>query len=863
MIEEPQMVSPIRQRQCSTIALTLLSLSAILGVTLVNSAAAQKPSAKQSRPKAASAASVAGLSVQPAEGTLDGSYSFQTLIAVGRSIDGGERDLLESTTFTSTNPAVVRVDKSGIAYPVADGSADVIVSQGGRSVKSHLTVRNTKTNSRLSFETAIAPILIKSGCMGTACHGAPNGQGGLKLSFFGYETEKDWTAVGKGKDGKRVNFKDATKSLFLMKPTAAVWHGGGRKFRPDGPEARVITAWIKAGAPFVPGRTAFNTDSKTQLTAYAKLPAAPKLESVYVLPSNRTIRDANSKHQLVVMAHYKDGSDADVTPFARYFCDDDGIATVNPEGRLLALRKGEANVMVRYAGKVGISSVMVQPQTPMENYPAITSNNYVDDHVLAKLKQMNMVPSDLTDDATFVRRVFFDLIGTPPLPSMVRQFVEDNDSKKRSKLIDELLERPEYKDYQTIIWADLLRNTRVLLKDGVEPYTHFIRESFAENKPFDKFVRELLTGKGSTYQNESATANYYRVTNDPAELTTSTSQIFMGVRLECARCHNHPFDRWMQDDFYGMAAFFAKTHQRDGLGKDEIVVFNDDRGEVRQLRTQEVMPAKFITAEKPLENAQGDLRTYLADWITSKENPYFAKATVNRLWKQFFGRGIVHPADDFRASNPPINPPLLDALTKDFIEHNFDVKYIIRVICNSRTYQLSSKTNSTNTDDSKNFSRYYIRRLGPSQLLDAITVATEVPENFPGVREGTPAINLADNSVPSYFLDVFGRSNRLQVAEPSQQTTIAQALALINGPSVNARLTNPKGFLMQKIMGRLGDRSEKDLLDTLYLNVLARFPTPAESKSAKDYLATMPTAKEGYEDLMWALLNSKEFMFNH
>ncbi len=858
MIEEPRMaLRNQKRRQAGVIALALLTVSAIAGLTLTNSAGAQKATAKRS------ASSVAGLSVSPAEGTLDGSYSFQTLVAVGKSIDGSERDLTNLATYASTNSAVVKVDKSGIAYPVSDGSADVIVSQGGRSVKAHLTVRNTKTNSRLSFETSIAPILIKSGCMGTACHGAPNGQAGFKLSFFGYETEKDWTAVVRGKEGKRVNFKDPEKSLFLMKPTAAVWHGGGRKFRPDGPEARVFAAWIKAGAPYVPGRTAFNTDSKTQLASYPKLPAAPKLDSVYVLPTNRTIRDANSKHQLVVMARYKDGSEADVTPFARYFCDDDGIATVSSEGRLLALRKGEANVMVRYAGKVGISSVMVQPQTPMANYPSIKSNNYVDEHILAKLKQLNMLPSDIADDATFVRRVFFDLIGTPPLPAMVRQFVDDDDKNKRSKLIDELLERPEYKDYQTIIWADLLRNTRILLKDGVEPYTHFIRESFAENKPFDKFVRELLTGKGSAYQNETATANYYRVTNDPSELTTSTSQIFMGVRLECCRCHNHPFDRWMQDDFYGMAAFFAKTHQRDGVGKDEIIIFNNDSGEVRQLRTQQVMSPKFITAEKPLETPQGDLRTYLADWITSKENPYFAKATVNRLWKQFFGRGIVHPADDFRASNPPINPPLLDALAKDFLDHNFDVKYIIRVICNSRAYQTSSKPNGTNGDDNKNFSRYYIRRLAASQLLDAITVATDVPEKFPGVREGTPAINLADNSVPSYFLDVFGRSNRLQVAEPSQQTTIAQALALINGPAVNARLTNPNGFLTQKILGRLGDRSEKDLLDTLYLNVLARFPTAAESKSAKEYLTTMPTAKEGYEDLMWALLNSKEFMFNH
>lgn len=793
---------------------------------------------------------------------MDGSYSFQTLIAVGKSTDGGERDLSETASYSSSNPAVVRMDNRGVAYPVNDGTAVVTVSVGGHTAKAKLTVRNTKTNTRLFYETAIAPILIKGGCVGSGCHGAPNGQAGFKLSFFGYEAEKDWTAIVKGNSGRRINLNDPTKSAFLMKPAGIVWHGGGKRFRPDGPEARVFTAWIKAGAPYLPGRSA-RADSGTRLASYAAS-IMPKLETVRVLPDARMIRDQNSRHQIVVMAKYSDGSEADVTPFARYFSDDDGIATVTPEGRLTALRRGQANVMIRYAGKVGISSVMIQPQAPLANYPTFKQNNYVDEHILAKLKLMNITPSALCDDSTFIRRVYFDLIGTPPLPTMVRQFINDQAPDKRSRLINELLERPEFKDYQTIIWADLLRNTKVLLQeDGVRAYTHFIRESFAENKPFDKFVRELLTGTGSTYQNATATANYYRVTNDPSDLTTSTSQIFMGVRLECARCHNHPFDRWMQDDYYGMAAFFAKTHQRPGIGKDEIVVVTNDDGEVRQLRTQQVMAPKFITAEKPLEALTGDIRKNLADWITSKENPFFAKATVNRLWKQFFGRGIVHPVDDFRATNPPVNAPLLEALAKEFIDNDFDIKQTIRTICNSRTYQLNSTPNDTNSDDLKNFSHYYLRRLGSQQLLDAIVVATEVPEEFPGVRKGTAAINLADNSVPSYFLDVFGRSRRIQVAEPSQETTIAQALALINGPTVNSRISNPDGFLAQKIISRLGEREEKPLIENLYLNTLARFPSPAEIKDAVEYLKKATTPKEGFEDLMWALMNSKEFLFNH
>ncbi len=490
-------------------------------------------------------------------------------------------------------------------------------------------------------------------------------------------------------------------------------------------------------------------------------------------------------------------------------------------------------------------------------------NNFIDKAVYTKLKTLNIVPSDLCDDATFLRRIYFDLIGTPPLPPMVRQFVEDNDPQKRKKLVDELLQRPEFKDYQTIIWSDLLRNTRQLLEDdGVRAYTSFIRESFAENKPFDQFVRELLTAQGSTFHNETAPANYFRVTGDPTELTTSTTQIFLGVRTDCARCHNHPFDRWSQDDFYGFATFFARVQQYGGTADREIVIKAEGDNMMRQPRTNQLMPPKFLTAELPITDTKGDIRVQLANWITAKDNPFFAKATVNRIWKQFFGRGIVNPVDDFRATNPPINAPLLDALAEDFVANGYDLRHLIRTICDSRIYQLTSKVNGTNADDTKNFSHYFIKRLGPSQLLDTLTVATGVEENFPGVRPGTKAINLLDNSVGSYFLDVFGRSRRLQVAEPSQETSMSQALALMNGGTVNSKIAAPNGRLSQ-LIARIGDRSEKAVLTELYLATLARFPTDAELTQASAYIKKIGTPREAYEDLMWAMINSKEFLFNH
>jgi hypothetical protein len=847
----------------------------LLALTILTSAVAWAAPPQRSHARAARGggssspvAPITTLALQPANATLDGSYAFQTLAVVGNAADGSARDLTESATFSSSNPGVVRIGKDGVAYPVSDGAADVVASVGGRSARARFTVRNFRTNANLTFENAITPILVKNGCVGSACHGAPNGQAGFKLSFFGYEAQKDWEAIVKGDKGRRIDLAHPMESLLIRKPTNLAGHGGGKRFAPDGPEARVFAAWIKAGAPFLPGdgtKRAQAGRSGPQLAGYAPDPKrpAPSLVSIDVTPGQRLIRQANTRHQLLVTAHYSDGSERDVTPFARYASDDDGIATIAGNGKLTALRKGEANIMVRFAGKVGLASVVVQPQPPMAHYPQVPANNFIDEAVFAKLKTLNIVPSDLCDDATFIRRAYFDICGTPPLPGAVRQFLADTASNKRAKLIDELLERPEYKDYQTILWADLLRNSRVFLQEpGVRAYTRFIRESFADNKPFDQFVRELLTGTGSTYRNETAAANYYRVTSDPSELTTSTSQIFLGVRLECCRCHNHPFDRWKQDDFYGFAAFFAKTHLKGGPAKDELIVYTDGNGGVTQPRTGQAMRPKFLTADQPLADESGDVRVKLAAWMTAPDNPFFAKATVNRVWKQFLGRGIVHPVDDFRATNPPINAPLLDALAKDFVAHGYDMKRLIRTICNSRVYQLSSTVNATNAEDTKNFSHYYIKRLGPEALLDAICIATGVEEQFGGVRPGTRAINLPDNNVGSYFLDVFGRSRRLNVQERSQETSMSQALALMNGTSINGKITDPNGRIAQ-LIGRLGDRSEEAIVSELYLATLARYPNDKELKRALDYIHGSPSPRDGYEDLMWAMLNSREFLFNH
>jgi len=835
------------------------------------------------------------LTIYPPTSVIDGSYGYQTLAVVLNAPDGSALDVTARASLRSSNPAVVRIE-NGVALPVGDGRAEVFAAFGGRTARAKLTVKNTRTNASLNFPNDITPILLKAGCNGSACHGAPNGQAGFKLSFFGYDADKDRDALWVADNGRRVNPKDPANSLVLTKPAGVVPHSGGKRFARGGPEYRTLLAWIQAGGPLYPrdmgkrgnGETAQQDATRLAALEKSRIPnpesriEPPALESISVWPTERQINTAHSVHRLIVTAHYADGSARDVTPIARFFSDDEGIAAVNSVGHVTALRHGEANVMVRYNGKATVAHLMVLVRARPANYPKTPENNFIDTHVFAKLRKMGIVPSRLTTDAEFIRRVYLDIAGVLPTSKAVRDFVALKDPQKRAKLIDELLERPEYQDVMTIQWSELLRVNRLFLQEkGVRQYTAFIRDSFAENKPFDRFVRELIgSGAYSREQVErsrdaqgraeqavyressgyhSGPVNYYRVTADPTELTTSTSQIFLGVRLDCCRCHNHPFDRWSMKDFYGFAAYFAGTGYTGGKERDEIVIFTDKNGRIANPRNNQVVHPKPLTAAEGQPDTIGDRHRKLAEWITARDNPFFARAVVNRFWKHFFGRGIVHPVDDFRATNPPVNEPLLDALAKDFIAHDYDVKHLIRTICNARTYQLSDKTNATNENDTKNFSHFYSKRLGPEVLFDAIVTATGVPETFGGAV-ARRATNLPDNSVGSYFLDVFGRSRRVQVQERSDATSMSQALHLMNGDTVNNRITHPNGRIARILKSQL---SPQEAIEEIYLSTLCRWPTEKERKLALNFLANSPSVKEGYEDLMWAILNSREFIFNH
>ncbi len=854
-------------------------LAATASIALVGFAHAQR---KPKRPAAPVVPARGVLSLSPASSTLDGSYSYQTVCAVLTAPDGSQVDVTSKAILKSSNPAVLRV-AAGQVQPVSDGQAEVIASLNGQSARAKLTVRNTRTDASLSFANEITPILIKSGCSGAACHGAANGRGGFKLSFFGYEPDKDRDAIWTVDKGRRVNAKDPANSTLLLKPLGVVPHTGGKRFAMGSAEYRTLVAWLKAGGPLGAKGSSAAASGARLASAVTPTTAGPAvIESISVWPTERTTRTPGSQHQLIVTAHYSNGDARDVTPIARYFSDDEGIVSTTSTGSLTAKRYGEANIMVRFNGMASVSRFysLIRPDSGRSKMPS--DNNFIDTHVFAKLKKMGIAPSGISSDGAFIRRVSLDIAGVLPAPVAVRNFVASTDPDKRVKLINDLLERPEYQDVMTIQWSELLRINRTFLQEeGVRQYTAFVRESFADNKPFNRFAHEVISSashprdaveKSRDAQSRVAQAvykessgyhsgpvNYYRVTADPTELTTSTSQIFLGVRLDCSRCHNHPFDRWSMNDFYGFAAYFAGTGYAPGKQKDEVAIFTDRNGAIANPRTGQTALPKPLTEKVGAADPDGRRHRLLADWITSKENPFFARSVVNRFWKHFFGRGIVHPVDDFRATNPPINEPLLDALAKDFVDHNFDVKHLIRTICGSRVYQLSDEMNSSNETDTKNFSRFYSKRLGPEVLFDAFISATGVPETFGGAV-ARRATNLPDNNVPSYFLDVFGRSRRLQVQENSEQTSMSQALQLMNGGAINDRLSDPRGRVSGILKSQM---TPPQALEEVFLSTLSRLPTAKEKAAALRYIEESPTPKEGYEDLMWAILNSREFIFNH
>ena len=699
-----------------------------------------------------------------------------------------------------------------------------------------------------TFLRDVAPILSKSGCMSGPCHGAAKGKNGFKLSLRGYDPQFDYEALLYDLAGRRFNRADPGRSLMLAKPTQQVAHGGGLRFEASSDYYKTIYSWIAQGVPF-------GDPAKDTVT---RLDVEPK-EIVLAKPGDQAA--------VKIVATFADGGTRDVTREANIDSNVPDLAAVSATAEVKGARIGEATLLVRYQGKFTTVPVTVINPAPGFAWKPLPQNNYIDTLIDAKLQRLKIQPSPVVDDAGFLRRVSLDLTGQLPDPNEVRAFVADATKNKRARLIDKLIASNAFVDHWTLRLGDLLQaNRKYLGEKGVYAFDEWIRQSFAANKPYDKMVRELLSASGSTYDHPAA--NFFRVTRDPKPTMEVTTQVFLGVRMVCAQCHDHPFERWTQNQYYEMASFYSATGLRPGYEVGEEIVYNlRDDFEMKHPKDGRVMKPNFIVpasygSSGPVPT-DAKRRLALAEWVTAKDNPFFAKSTVNRFWSYFLGRGIIDPVDDIRASNPPSNPQVLDALTKDFVDHNFDLRYLLRTIANSRTYQASMQTNEWNAKDSENFSHAIPRRLSAEELMDGLTLATGVRPVFPDVPPDTRAEQLPDPHVgKDGFLDLFGRASRESACECERRTDLSlpQALNLVNGQTISDAVSDGNGRVAKAI---LAGKPDKDLVEELYLSSFSRPPTPAELDNGIQYLTAGNTGRAARaQDLLWALVNSKGFLYN-
>jgi hypothetical protein len=763
------------------------------------------------------------------------------LAVTGVYADGSVQDLTSVATIESLNPQVAAVER-GVIRPLADGAADVQVTVGAQAAHVPVEVTGQATADPVSFQYGALVALSKQGCNSGACHGSPSGKGGFRLSLRAYDPALDIYTLAREDLQRRVNPLNPAASLVLTKPTMAVTHGGGQKLKTDDPAYQILRDWIAEGCHVDPAES-------------------PRCVRVEVYPPERTLHFPATTQQVVALAHFSDGSIRDITEIASYSSSDEAVATVDVTGRVQAKDRGEAAILVRYLDQLETCRMTFLRDVEGFVWNNPPANNFVDRHVFDKLETMQILPSDLCTDDEFIRRAYLDVIGELPTTAETRAFLADGNPWKRAKLIDSLLERPEYATFWALKWGDLLRlgNKRVS-PAGVHKFNHWLVSAVERNMPYDEFVRELLTASGSTFANPAA--NYYRTAADTNECTETTSQVFLGVRIQCAKCHNHPFERWTQDNYYGIGAFFNRIERKPGATADELIVFASRQGEITQPRTGKRMaPWLPMRGEAEIPDDE-DRRQAFAEWLTQPDNPFFARVAVNRMWGHLMGRGIVEPVDDFRDSNPPANAPLLDALAADFAGHGFDWKHSLRTILNSRTYQLSSRKNAFNAQDAKYASHANTRLQSAEQLLDSICSVTGVAEKYAGLPAGVRATQLPSPDVDHPFLKTFGQPARETACQCERGTdsNLSQALQLINGPLVHAKLKDENNRFRK--LAAAG-RSDREIVTELYLSAFCRLPTPEELAVADRHLAATPDRMAALEDLCWAVINANEFLFQH
>jgi hypothetical protein len=767
------------------------------------------------------------------------------LIVTGHDETGAAVDVTDRVTLKPADERVVRLE-AGRVSAIADGQTQVVVSLGDLNVEIPVTVLLREADP-VSMRLEVLPVLSRQGCSSGACHGSPKGKGGFRLSLRAFDPSIDESTLRNEFFARRTNPLNPNTSLLLRKPLTQVPHAGGRKLVAGSTSHEILRTWIKEGTRLDP-------------------PNAVRCESIQLFPpSGRELTASVSAQRFAVLATFSDQTVRDVTDLAVFTVSDSSIADFDGSGLVTRVEgsRGQTAVTVRYLEHMATSFVVSVSDVDGYKWPSPSEANFVDELVHKRLRQLQYIPSKKCSDAEFIRRLSLDVTGLLPTVEATREFLADTSADKRSWLVDRLLASSEYAKFMALKWGDSLRiRAANISSPGVFKYHRWLVRAFERNLPYDQFARELLTSSGSTF--ESPPANYFRTAASTNDCTESTAQVFLGTRLECAKCHNHPHERWTQDNYYGLGAFFNRIQRDVTDRKDELFVSVIDRGEVTQPRTgQQMKPWLPGTGDVEIEPGI-DRRTVLVDWLTKPGNPFFARVEVNRLWSQMMGRGIVEPIDDFRDSNPPSNSELLDALAADFVKHKFDRRHILRVILNSETYQRSSESIPGNADDDRYFSRYQRRLLSAEQLLDAICDATSVPEQFGGLPEGTRATQLPSPDFSKEFLKVFGQPERKTVCrcERSEDLNLSQALQIANGSFVQGRLTNGNNRIRQL---RKAGKSVREVVEDCYLAAYSRLPTAAEIEKIEQFVERKrdSPAEEPFEDVLWALLNSNEFLFQH
>lgn len=790
---------------------------------------------------AAPAAELVELRVFPPEVHLSTNRDQQSVVVQAVYSDGVTRDVTAQAEWSLTQEDLVRRE-GNVLLPAKDGDTQLTLTFEGRSQSIPVHVEKAAEGRPISFKLDVMPVFMKAGCNSGSCHGAARGKDGFRLSLFGFDPNGDHYRITREQPGRRIDLAVPEASLLVEKSVGDVPHGGGKRFDRNSELCATLVEWISAGVPLDP-------------------PEQARCTALELYPRQGVLVGEGATQQMTVLARYSDGTTRDVTRLAAFFTNNETSAAIDDKGLVTAGARGEAYIFARFDVHTVGAQFLILPRDLQYNPPASTPVNYIDELVAAKHQKLRLEPSELCSDEEFLRRVTIDLVGLLPTYDEYQAFVTDQDPHKRAKKIDELLARKEFTELWVSKWAEwlMMRSNNQVSQKAIVLYYQWLVDRIAHNVPWDQMVRELLSASGGTFANPAT--NFYELERDQLKVAENVAQIFMGMRIQCAQCHNHPFDRWTQDDYYSFAAFFSQIGRKQGEDTRERIVFNSGGGEVRHPVTGQNAVPIFLGGEKPEIRPGQDRREVVAAWLASPQNPFFAQNFANRIWAHFFGIGIIEPVDDVRVSNPPSNPELLEELGRKFTEYNYDLRRLVRDICLSQTYQRTTRRNASNATDEKNFAHQTIRRIKAESMLDIISQVTNTKDKFNGLPLGARATQIADGATSTYFLTTFGRATRETACscEVKMEPTLSQALHLLNGDTVNSKMQ--QGGVIAAL--RKEGLEPMQIVERLYITTLTRRPTEEERAALAPLFAEGSDVNKGLEDVFWALLNSREFLFNH